>query len=240
MSRQDRKQVATAGGSRRPVTTETAWQSLLQGAKELIKTLGPAILIALVVRSSVVQAFWVPSGSMKPTIQIGDHIFVNKLAYTVRMPLIDTPLTDIQSPERGDIVVFVRPGDPKTDLIKRVIAVAGDTVEIKRKKLFINGVAVPDSHAHFEDPLSNLPRDNMRPRKVPPRQFFVMGDNRDRSYDSRFWGFANIEAIKGRATFVYWSRDSQSCWKELRRKGLSEVFSPTCLPRWRRFGIHIQ
>ena len=219
---------------------ESMLQTTIRGAKELAKTLGPAILIALVVRSSVVQAFWVPSGSMIPTIQIGDHIFVNKLAYTVRMPLGETPLTAFDPPERGDIVVFVRPGDPKTDLIKRVIAIPGDTIEIRKKKLFVNGEAAEDAHAHFQDPGSNAQRDNMRKQTVPPGKFFVMGDNRDRSYDSRFWGFANIEDIKGRATFVYWSRDSQSCWKQLRRDGVGKLFSQACLPRWKRFGLHIQ
>ncbi len=205
----------------------------------MAKTLGPAILIALAVRSSVVQAFWVPSGSMLPTIQIGDHIFVNKLAYTIRMPIADVPLTEFQVPERGDIVVFVRPGDRKTDLIKRVIAIEGDTIEIRKKKLFINGAPVDDVNAHFEEPVTLGQRDNMGPQTVPRGKFFVMGDNRDKSYDSRFWGFANVVDIKGRATFVYWSRDSQTCWDELRRNGVGRLLSNTCLPRWRRFGLHI-
>ncbi len=239
MKRSETKKGSRASSSAAGSTTESIGQSVARGAKELAKTLGPAILIALAVRSSVVQAFWVPSGSMLPTIQIGDHIFVNKLAYTVRMPIADVPLTEMRAPERGDVVVFVRPDDPKTDLIKRVIAVGGDTVEIRKKKLFVNGQEVEDAHAHFEEPVALGQRDNMRPQTVPPGKFFVMGDNRDKSYDSRFWGFANISDIKGRATFVYWSRDSQTCWDEVRRSGVSRIFSSTCLPRWRRFGLHI-
>jgi signal peptidase I len=240
MKRPDHRKTSRTAGVSPGAPASSAAQTFLSGAKDLVKTLGPAILIALAVRSSVVQAFWVPSGSMLPTIQIGDHIFVNKLAYTVRMPLADVPLTEMQPPHRGDIVVFVRPGDPKTDLIKRVIAVGGDTVEIRNKKVFVNGEVIDDAHAHFEEPVAPGQRDNMRPQTVPPGKFFVMGDNRDKSYDSRFWGFANISDIKGRATFVYWSRDSQTCWDELRRKGLSQLLSKTCLPRWRRFGLHIQ
>lgn len=239
MKRPDAKKGTQTAGVRGQAA-ETSWQSFLQGTKELIKTLGPAILIALAVRSSVVQAFWVPSGSMLPTIQIGDHIFVNKLAYTVRMPLAEFPLTEVAPPERGDIVVFVGPHDPSTDLIKRVVAVEGDTIEIRKKQLFVNGEPAEDSYAHFEEPVAAGQRDNMPLQTVPPGKFFVMGDNRDKSYDSRFWGFANIADIKGRATFVYWSRDSQTCWDELRRHGVARVLSPSCLPRWSRFGLHIQ
>ena len=186
-----------------------------------------ALLIALAVRSSVVQAFWVPSGSMLPTIQIGDHIFVNKLAYAVRVPLIGTELLHTGDLHRDDIVVFVSPVDRNTDLIKRVIAVPGDTVEIRDKQLFVNGEKVDDSHAHFEDAtIKRDDRDNMKPTKVPDGKFFVMGDNRDRSYDSRFWGFANIDDIKGKATFVYWSRDSSKGW--------------FAMPRFERFGHFIR
>jgi signal peptidase I len=182
--------------------------------RQNVESIGLALIIALAVRSSVVQAFWVPSGSMLPTIQIGDHIFVNKLAYAVRLPLIGTEIWKVGDLKRNDIVVFVSPVDRSTDLIKRVIAVPGDTVEIKSKKVFVNGEAIPDSHAHFEDStiVSNGTRDNMPPTQVPEGKFFVMGDNRDRSYDSRFWGFANIDDIKGKATFIYWSRDTSKGW----------------------------
>jgi signal peptidase I len=196
--------------------------------RQNVESIGLALLIALAVRSSVVQAFWVPSGSMLPTIQIGDHIFVNKLAYSVHLPLIGTELLKIGDLHRGDVVVFVSPIDPSTDLIKRVIAVPGDTVEIRNKQLYVNGEKIPDSHAFFSD-ATIMPtghRDNMPPTQVPEGKFFVMGDNRDRSYDSRFWGFANIKDIKGKATFVYWSRDVSKGW--------------LAMPRFDRFGHFIE
>jgi signal peptidase I len=138
------------------------------------------------------------------------------MAYAVRVPLIGTAVTEVSSPERDDIVVFVSPVDKKTDLIKRVIAVEGDTVEIRDKHVFVNGEPRADSHAYFSDPHVNKsgPRDNWGPMVVPDGKFFVLGDNRDRSYDSRFWGFANIADIKGKATFVYWSRDHEKHWWE--------------------------
>jgi signal peptidase I len=185
--------------------------------RQNVESIGLALLIALAVRSSVVQAFWVPSGSMLPTIQIGDHIFVNKLAYSVRLPLIGTELMKVGDLHRGDVVVFVSPIDPSTDLIKRVIAVPGDTVEIRNKQIYVNGEKIPDPHAHFEDStiIPSSGRDNMPPKKVPEGKFFAMGDNRDRSYDSRFWNFANISDIKGKATFVYWSRDASKGWRQI-------------------------
>lgn len=188
--------------------------------RQNVESIGLALLIALAVRSSVVQAFWVPSGSMLPTIQIGDHLFVNKLAYAVNLPLLG-PVAKLGDVERGDVVVFVSPVDHETDLIKRVIAVAGDTVEIRDKRLYVNNEAVPDTNAHFDDTnVSSVgPRDNFGPVTVPPGKFFVLGDNRDRSYDSRFWGFADVSDIKGKATFIYWSWDSDRHWPRLARFG---------------------
>ncbi|MCK6554048.1 signal peptidase I [Candidatus Binatia bacterium] len=179
--------------------------------RQNVESLALAVLVALVVRSSVVEAFWVPSGSMLPTIQIGDHLFVNKLAYGMHIdvPLVNRALvlTQWSHLDRGDIVVFVSPVDRRTDLIKRVVAVGGDTVEIRNKRLYINGEAVDDSHATFTDQStrSSTPRDNFGPVTVPEGKFFVLGDNRDQSYDSRYWGFANERDVKGKATFIYWS-----------------------------------
>ncbi|MBI3783742.1 MAG: signal peptidase I [Deltaproteobacteria bacterium] len=203
--------MANAESARRkavPEDQQTASKSRLrQNAESLLL----AVLVALVVRSSVVEAFWVPSGSMLPTIQIGDHLFVNKLAYGLH---IDIPLVNKSvvlarwgQLHRGDIIVFVSPNDRNIDLIKRVIGTAGDTVEVRQKKLFINGEAVPDPNANFKRPdeRNTVPRDNLAPVKVPEGQFFVMGDNRDESYDSRYWGFADERDVKGKATFIYWS-----------------------------------
>lgn len=196
--------------------------------RQNVESIGLALLIALAVRSSVVQAFWVPSGSMLPTIQIGDHLFVNKLAYAVRLPFTTTPLLRVSQVQRGDIVVFVSPADRSTDLIKRVIAVAGDTVEIRNKQVLVNGTPIDDAHAHFTDGMINPSgeRDNMPPRQVPEGKFFVMGDNRDRSYDSRYWGFADVDDIKGKATFIYWSRDTSQGW--------------LVAPRFERFGHFVR
>ncbi|MGH7788995.1 MAG: signal peptidase I [Candidatus Binatia bacterium] len=194
--------------------------------RQNVESIGLALLIALAVRSSVVQAFWVPSGSMLPTIQIGDHIFVNKLAYSVRLPLIGTELLHVGDLERGEIVVFISPIDRSTDLIKRVIAIPGDTVEIRNKALYVNGEKLDDPHAHFsDDTVQSSNRDNMPPTQVPEGKFFVMGDNRDKSYDSRYWGFANVADIKGKATFIYWSRDVSQGW--------------LATPRFERFGHFI-
>ena len=194
--------------------------------RQNIESFGLAIFVALLIRSSVVEAFWVPSGSMLPTIQIGDHLFVNKLAYSLRVPFVGYEIVRWGEAERGDVVVFLSPptnpgpNGERIDLIKRVIAVEGDTVEIREKKLFINGEQVPDPHANFLDETYRaIPRrDNLGPITVPDGMMFVMGDNRDYSNDSRFWGFANQADVKGQATFIYWSREAGS-W----------------LPRWERF-----
>ncbi len=180
-----------------------------------------AVLVALVVRSSVVEAFWVPSGSMLPTIQIGDHLFVNKLAYGMHLPFVGKEVTQWRPLERGDIIVFTSPVDHKTDLIKRVIAVEGDRVEIRNKRLRINGTEVDDPHANFTDPhvRDTAPRDNFGPVTVPPGKFFVMGDNRDQSYDSRYWGVADATDVKGKAMFIYWSWNSQTHWLRWDRFG---------------------
>ena len=205
----------SAGGNERPKSR----------FRQNVESLLLAVVVALLVRASVVEAFWVPSGSMLPTIQIGDHLFVNKLAYGMHLPFVEQEVTQWRPVRRGDVVVFISPVDRNIDLIKRIIAVAGDTVEIRNKRLFINGQEVPDPNAHFTDNhvRDNMPRDRFGPVTVPPGKFFVMGDNRDQSYDSRYWGFADERDVKGQATFIYWSWDSQARW-----------------PRWARFGHFIR
>jgi signal peptidase I len=203
---------------RQAVAVEAAPQK--SRLRQNVESIAWALLIALCVRSSVVQAFWVPSGSMLPTIQIGDHIFVNKLAYSLRVPIIESEIVRIGEPHRNEIVVFVSPVDHTTDLIKRIVAVGGDTIEIRNKAVFVNGQPMDDSHAYFEDPHVNQnQRDNFGPIQVPDGKFFVLGDNRDRSYDSRFWGFADVATVKGKATFIYWSWDSDRKWPRFERLG---------------------
>jgi len=174
-----------------------------------------AILLALVIRTFVVQAFKIPSGSMLPTLQIGDHLLVNKFLYW---------FTDTQ---RGDIIVFKFPQDEGRDFIKRVIALPGDKVEVRGKRVYVNDKPVQESYAVHLDPSMqenpHSPRDNFSPVKVPAGQLFMMGDNRDYSMDSRFWGFLDIKKIKGKAFIIYWS------WDRDRFR-----------PRWGRIGMVIR
>ena len=184
--------------------------------REYAEAIGMALLLALFIRTFIVQAFKIPSGSMIPTLQIGDHILVNKLAYGIRVPLWGHYLVDFGKVQRGDVIVFIFPEDRSKDFIKRVVGVAGDTVEVRGKKIYINSQQVEDLPAHFEgdDPQNILPasRDDYGPTKVPENHLFVMGDNRDRSYDSRFWGFVNLDDVRGKAFLIYWSWDGGDRW----------------------------
>ena len=181
--------------------------------RENIEAILIAVLLALFIRTFIVQAFKIPSGSMLPTLQIGDHILVSKFIYGVKIPFTGATLIPPTDPKPNDIVVFQYPKDPSLDYIKRVIAVAGDTVEIRDKKIFINGKPFEDKHGTFTDPLihpgSMDPRDNLGPVKVPEHKIFCMGDNRDNSYDGRFWGFVDLGAVRGKAWAIYWSWDVQ-------------------------------
>ncbi len=182
--------------------------------RENIEAIVIAVVLALFIRAFIVQAFKIPSGSMKETLQIGDHILVNKFIYGVKIPWLGTTLIPISEPEREDIVVFRYPEDPQKDFIKRTVAVGGDTVSIRDKQLFVNGVAVTAGYAVYKDPRilpkAFQPRDNMDPITVPPGKIFVMGDNRDHSYDSRFWGFVDVKEVKGKAFIIYWSWDKEN------------------------------
>ena len=172
-----------------------------------------AILIALFIRTFVIQAFKIPSGSMKPTFQIGDHILVSKFIYGIKIPFIRKTMIPIGDPKRGDIIVFIYPEDRSKDFIKRVIGIGGDTIEIRNKKIFLNGLPHTDSHGVYSDdfiiPGSVQPRDNFGPVTVPRGNIFVMGDNRDQSYDSRFWGFVDLKDVMGKAFMIYWSWDRE-------------------------------
>lgn len=182
-----------------------------------------AILIALFIRTFVVQAYKIPSGSMKPTLQIGDHILVSKFTYGVRIPFVRSTLIPIGEPKRGDIVVFIYPEDRSKDFIKRVIAVGGDTVEIRNKTIILNGKPYKDSFGVYVDdfiiPGAMQPRDNMGPVKVPKGSLFVMGDNRDQSHDSRFWGFVELKDVMGKAFIIYWSWNKEESWVRWDRLG---------------------
>jgi signal peptidase I len=190
--------------------------------REYAEAIVIAVILALFIRTFVVQAFKIPSGSMEPTLLVGDHILVNKFIYGIELPFTDIRLFSIHHPERGDIIVFVYPVEPDKDFIKRVIGLPGDTVEIRNKQVYINGKLLNDSYAvHVENtmfPANVQPRDNFGPIRVPAGKYFVMGDNRDRSYDSRFWGFVDAGAIKGKAFIIYWSKKNHFYdvrWKRL-------------------------
>ncbi|MFH1674008.1 MAG: signal peptidase I [Pseudomonadota bacterium] len=173
-----------------------------------------AVVLALFIRAFIVQAFKIPSGSMKPTLQIGDHILVSKFIYGIKIPFTEKTLISGKEPKRGDIIVFEFPEDPKKDFIKRVIGVPGDVIEIRDKKIWINNKPFNDNYGSYSDsrlfPASVRPRDNLGPVTVPPHSLFVMGDNRDQSYDSRFWGFVDFSKVKGKAFIIYWSWDKEN------------------------------
>jgi signal peptidase I len=181
--------------------------------REYIEAILIALLLALFIRTFVVQAFKIPSGSMKNTLLIGDHILVNKFIYGVKNPLNGNTWIPLKEPERRDIVVFKYPVNPSQDYIKRVVGVEGDTIEIKDKKVYVNGKPQDENYAIYLDnkvlPASLQPRDNMGPITVPENSLFVMGDNRDNSYDSRFWNFVDLKAVKGKAFILYWSWDKE-------------------------------
>lgn len=179
--------------------------------RESVEAIVIALILALFIRTFIVQAFKIPSGSMLPTLQIGDHLLVNKFIYGVKIPFSGTTIIPVKDPKPNDIVVFRYPNDPKLDYIKRVIAVGGDVVEIRDKRIFVNGKPFNDIHGVFTDarvlPASAGPRDNFGPVKVPEGKIFVMGDNRDNSFDGRFWGFVDLKAVLGKAFILYWSWD---------------------------------
>jgi signal peptidase I len=218
-------------------------------ARQYAESIGIALILAIVMRSSFVQAYVIPSESMEPTILVGDHILVNKVAYGLRIPdsIAGLPVPGLSSGRyllrlapihHGDIIVFESPRERGVDLIKRVIGLPGDRIQVIDGVVWRNGAPVPDPHAFFaprqtaRSPFSAAdnfpPRDPRHPELdpapvvVPPGKLFMMGDNRDDSFDSRFWGFADENDIEGRALAIYFSWDHDG---------------PGVLPlRWNRFG----
>lgn len=179
--------------------------------REYFEAIVIAIILALFIRTFIVQAFKIPSGSMLPTLLIGDHLLVNKFIYGLRVPVTGQLLVPVKQPGQGDIIVFRFPKDRSIDYIKRVIGTPGDTVELRDKHVFVNGGEIADPHAHLSSSTilgaNASPRDNFGPILVPEGKYFVMGDNRDNSYDSRFWGFVDEKDILGKAFILYWSWD---------------------------------
>lgn len=183
--------------------------------REYAEALFLALIIALFIRTFVVQAFRIPSGSMIPSLLIGDQILVDKLVYKFR------------EPKRGDIIVFKFPEDETRDFIKRLIGLPGEIMEIRNRVVYINGEPIDEDLYAFHELTGSYvpshPRDNFGPITIPPNQYFMMGDNRENSMDSRFWGFLSGDKITGRAFIIYWSRDTFKAF-------------PFAL-RWDRFGL---
>lgn len=190
---------------------------------EYTKAVVTALLLALFIRAYFIQAFKIPSGSMIPTLLIGDHILVNKFIYGTTIPFSDKRVLVFRKPEKGDIIVFKYPEDPKRDFIKRVIAVEGDVIESKNKVIYVNGKAVSEPYTQHTDtslgPGGIEPRDNFGPYIVPKEKYFMMGDNRDQSYDSRYWGYVDMKDIRGEALILYWSWDGKNHWPRFERIG---------------------
>jgi signal peptidase I len=229
--------------------------------REYLESIGVAVAIALLLRAFVVEAFQIPSGSMIPTLEIGDHIFVSKFAYGIGIPFTNKKILNLAEPKRGDVIVFKYPLGPEIDYIKRVVALPGDKLEIRRNQIFINGKPMDRNYVgpsrYSETPrIDGMVNDracelwketldgkhhdtiyepdgrsqDFGPKEIPPRNVFVMGDNRDNSNDSRVWGTVPYELIKGKALIVWWSRGpTRGEWSP---RGFGEWFNAI---RWRRF-----
>ena len=175
--------------------------------REYAESLVIALILALIIKTSLVEAYKIPSGSMEDTLLVGDFLLANKFIYGSKIPLIDAHLPAVREPKPGDVIIFKFPLNLKQNYIKRLIATQGQTVEIKNKQVFVDGklVSLP-AKGKYTDPIPHTPgRDNFGPVTVPPGKLFVMGDNRDNSYDSRFWGFLDRKLVLGKAMILHWS-----------------------------------
>ena len=208
--------------------------------REYFESIVIAVILALFIRTFVVQAFKIPTGSMEENLLIGDHLLVNKFVFGPTRSGVERTLLPVGGIKRGDVIVFKYPEEPDRDFIKRVIGLPGETLEVREKKVYVNGRALNEPYAHYLQPAaapSELHevtsfdvRERYGPVTVPPNQFFVMGDNRDNSQDSRYWGFLPRQNIKGRALVIYWSYeaergDYQDEGAGATVKGLASVFA---------------
>jgi len=236
-----------------PVMRDTPTASATAGfkksvAREYLESIVVAVILALFIRTFTVQAFKIPTGSMQPNLLIGDHLLVNKLVYSPSFGPLEDLLLGKRPIARGHVIVFKYPDEPARDFIKRVIGLPGETVEVRNKTVYVDGKPLDEPYAHFieqplrpDDPEYGLHgeaiRDNYGPERVPPGQLFVMGDNRDNSRDSRFWGFLPIDQVKGRALLVYWSYEASR--DEYHRTGVVDWLRDTAAAfgktRWSRF-----
>jgi signal peptidase I len=185
--------------------------------REYAESLIIAVILALYVRTWVFQAFKIPTGSMEPNLLVGDHLIVNRMVFAPAVTGFERALLPGRAIRRGDVVVFKFPKDPERDFIKRVIGLPGDELALKQKKIHINGKPIDEPYAHYLEPPSpdGQPKGDSRleqygPVTVPAGQYFMMGDNRDNSEDSRYWGFMPANYVKGEALFIYFSAAEQS------------------------------
>jgi signal peptidase I len=177
--------------------------------REYAEAAAIAVLLALFIRTFVVQAFKIPSGSMRPTLIVGDHILVNKFIYGVKIPFLRKTIIPIKTPKRGDVIVFIYPKDTSKDFIKRVIGLPGEKIEVVGRKVYINGEVLNAHYGYYENPGESWGNPTGKCAfcsvTVPDGHYFVMGDNRENSQDSRYWGFVPFDSIKGKAFIIYWS-----------------------------------
>ena len=184
--------------------------------REYFETIVIAVVLALFMRTFAVQAFKIPTGSMEPNLLVGDHLLVNKFVFAPTLSSVERALLPVTDIRRGDIVVFKYPVDPERDFIKRVIGLSGETIELREHRIHVNGQAIEEPYAHYlprpagaasREITSDDVRERYGPVVVPAGSVFVMGDNRDNSEDSRYWGFLPKQNIKGKALMIYWSFD---------------------------------
>src|SRR5439155_23121446 len=186
--------------------------------REYAEAIAIAVLLALVIRTLVVQAFTIPSGSMMDTLLVGDYILVNKFLYGAELPFTDLHMPGLRNPHPGDIVVFKYPQDERRDFIKRIIGTPGDRIQIRGRQVFVNGRQLVEPYTKFADGARSVQDTycgyayGCEPTVVPGDSYFVMGDNRDNSQDSRYWGFVKRDKIKGKAFLIYWSWDGDHYW----------------------------
>jgi len=216
--------------------------------REYLESVVVAVILALFIRTFVVQAFKIPTGSMETNLLIGDHLLVNKVVYSPSAGSLEAAILPKKPIRRGDIVVFKFPEDPTRDFIKRVIGLPGEIVETRDKTVYVDGKPLDEPYARFidtplrpEDPEYGLRVETTRspwgPQTVPAGKLFVRGDNRDNSRDSRYWGFLPVDQVKGRALLVYWSYEASR--EEYHRTGIADWLRDTAAAfgktRWSRF-----
>jgi signal peptidase I len=202
--------------------------------REYFESIVIAVILALFVRTWVVQAFKIPTGSMENNLLVGDHLLVNKFVFGPSLADVERPLLPMSSVGRGDVVVFKYPEDPERDFIKRVIGLPGETLEVRKKVVYIDDRPLDEPYVYYLETASGAAqestafdrRENYGPVRIPEEHYFVMGDNRDNSQDSRYWGFLPAHYVKGRALVVYWSFDPEPGGPYARQpEGVERAFS---------------